>query len=295
MNKKIALLLMFAACSTVFSIDTAAARYLPLQIGNTWVYTFTEHPSGYSHTLRWTITGTSILNNHEYYSLDEYGAYGAFTSYIRFDSAAGSLKKYSNSPCSWLLNEVNMDSLSSRLGDSSTYNCDIRYKCNDTSNINYFNLVFKRKGFYANYDYGYRTRTFAKNVGLVTTFTAGMTGTYSTVLNGCLVNGVLYGDTSLVGIHLINAKIPSEFSLAQNYPNPFNPNTHIGFRIADFGFVRVTVFDVLGKEVQTLVNQELSLGTYDVDFNGTNLPSGVYYYVLEAGSFSETKRMVLIK
>ncbi|MBZ0203529.1 MAG: T9SS type A sorting domain-containing protein [Ignavibacteria bacterium] len=99
----------------------------------------------------------------------------------------------------------------------------------------------------------------------------------------------------LSGLNQISSEVPENFSLFQNYPNPFNPSTHIGFRIAESGLVRIIVYDALGREIQILVDQELSPGTYEVDFNGAELPSGVYYYKLESGSFVETKRMVLIK
>ncbi|MBZ0203975.1 MAG: T9SS type A sorting domain-containing protein [Ignavibacteria bacterium] len=107
--------------------------------------------------------------------------------------------------------------------------------------------------------------------------------------------GITKFSTYIVSVQQISTEIPERWLLSQNYPNPFNPNTHIGFRIAESGLVRVTVFDALGKEIQTLVNQELQPGTYDVDFNGTDMPSGVYYYKIESGSFAETKKMVLIK
>lgn len=94
--------------------------------------------------------------------------------------------------------------------------------------------------------------------------------------------------------------IPSAFSLEQNYPNPFNPTTNIGFRIADRGFVSLKVYDALGNEVTTLVNEELQAGKYEVEFNVAQvsrpeITSGVYFYKLSAGSFSETKKMVLLK
>jgi len=94
--------------------------------------------------------------------------------------------------------------------------------------------------------------------------------------------------------------IPSAFSLEQNYPNPFNPKTNIGFRISDRGFVSLKIFDVLGNEVNTLVNEELEAGTYEVEFNShsgevRNLTSGVYFYQLNDGSLVQTKKMVLMK
>lgn len=99
----------------------------------------------------------------------------------------------------------------------------------------------------------------------------------------------------VTGIVPINNSIPDKFSLYQNYPNPFNPMTKFKFQIPKSGVVKLTVYNTLGKEIQTLVNGELSPGTYEVDFNAANLPSGVYYYKLESVEFTETKKMVLIK
>jgi hypothetical protein len=88
---------------------------------------------------------------------------------------------------------------------------------------------------------------------------------------------------------------PEEFYLSQNYPNPFNPTTKIKFRIADFGFVNLIVYDILGNEVATLVNEEKSAGGYEVVFDARALPSGVYFYTLRAGSFIASKKMILLK
>lgn len=88
---------------------------------------------------------------------------------------------------------------------------------------------------------------------------------------------------------------PKGFYLSQNYPNPFNPNTLISFNIPVQSNVKVKVFSMLGKEVETLVNKELSAGNYSINFDASNLSGGVYFYKLETESFSETKKMILIK
>jgi hypothetical protein len=101
------------------------------------------------------------------------------------------------------------------------------------------------------------------------------------------------------GIEPVNTIIPEEFSLEQNYPNPFNPVTNFGFRIADFGSVRLTIYDIQGRIVRTVVNEQLKPGVYEVNFDGSDLASGVYYYRLEVNSkatnFSQTKKMVVVK
>jgi photosystem II stability/assembly factor-like uncharacterized protein len=94
----------------------------------------------------------------------------------------------------------------------------------------------------------------------------------------------------------IDEIIPKDFYLEQNYPNPFNPTTLIGLSIPkNNSFVKLTVYDFMGKEISTLVNEKLNAGKYNVDFNGENLSSGIYFYTLISDSYKETKRMVLIK
>lgn len=97
--------------------------------------------------------------------------------------------------------------------------------------------------------------------------------------------------------------VPPEYSLSQNYPNPFNPSTVIRFSIPSsemfahrgVGMVTLKVFDITGREIHTLVNEKLQPGTYNVTFNGINIPSGVYFYKLTSETFSESKKMILLK
>ena len=89
--------------------------------------------------------------------------------------------------------------------------------------------------------------------------------------------------------------VVNSFNLFNNYPNPFNPSTVIRYELPENSNVTITVFDVIGNEVATLVNELKPAGSYEVNFNGRNLSSGVYYYRLKAGSFIETKKFVLIK
>jgi hypothetical protein len=88
---------------------------------------------------------------------------------------------------------------------------------------------------------------------------------------------------------------PLTFQLEQNYPNPFNPSTRIKYQIAENDFVSLKVYDVLGNEVATLVNEEQTMGNYSATFNASSLSSGTYFYKLQTGSFVETKKMVLMK
>lgn len=91
------------------------------------------------------------------------------------------------------------------------------------------------------------------------------------------------------------ASLPLAYSLKQNYPNPFNPSTKISYTIAKFSLVQLKIFDVLGNELETLINQEKPAGTYQLIWNAVNFPSGVYFYQIKAGDFIQTKKMILLK
>jgi hypothetical protein len=86
-----------------------------------------------------------------------------------------------------------------------------------------------------------------------------------------------------------------EYLLLQNFPNPFNQSTKIEYQIPELSFVTLKVYDVLGNEIATLVNKEKPAGSYEVEFKGSDLPSGVYFYQIQAGNFVETRKMVLMK
>lgn len=105
-------------------------------------------------------------------------------------------------------------------------------------------------------------------------------------------------DSIRVSVEEVSGEIPERFALQQNYPNPFNPSTEITFSVPSGGArhgVSLRVYDVLGREVATLVNEPLKAGTYKVEWNAIGVSSGVYYYRLNAGSFSDVKRMIVVK
>jgi len=93
----------------------------------------------------------------------------------------------------------------------------------------------------------------------------------------------------------VTSNIPEEFILEQNYPNPFNPSTKIKYSVPELSFTTLKVYDVLGNEVATLVDEYLPAGSYETDFNAKGLASGMYLYRLQAGSFVETKKMILLR
>ncbi|MDR3626442.1 MAG: T9SS type A sorting domain-containing protein [Ignavibacteriaceae bacterium] len=114
--------------------------------------------------------------------------------------------------------------------------------------------------------------------------------------NNSLLATVGAEDTNIVEyVNSAIGKVPKTFTLSQNYPNPFNPSTTINYSLPDESRVTIKVYNVLGKEVETLINEEKNAGNYKVEFKNCNLPSGVYFYKMQAGNYLEIKKLMLLK
>src|SRR4030095_6507073 len=280
MRKLLLVLLLIILAGNInksFSWDTTAAKYLPLQIGNVWVYRGDAQAyimNGRSYKT-YKVIGTLDSLGKRYYLLQvsivmisgtiSSGVFH-FSYPIRIDSVT--MNVYNLQPdCN--RNEMLIDSLRARLNDS-TIICRQMYfaensKLIDTSAYFIFNNSFPAKKYNEFYGPIYTT-VYAKGIGIVNYRFAYQMNQCLDTLRGCVINGVLYGDTStVVGIHQINSEVPLKFSLLQNYPNPFNPITNVKFQIPKSGFAKLIVFDVLGKEVKILVNQQLSPGIYEAN------------------------------
>ncbi len=310
-NSFLSLILLLAVNS--YSQDTSITNYYPLAIGNSWTYSYFNYPQGPIYNYKETVIGTNTMNNHLYNIIRTTFSYltSPVTEYRRIDSSSASIRIYaSTNSCPWLSNERTSDSLKSRMGDSSKYDCNFYYRCTDTSTVGIFGLTKKKKYFYfTDYFEGGDSRTFAKNIGLVSFYTYGAQFTIWRNLLGCQINGIIYGDTSLLGVNTISSEVPDHFSLSQNYPNPFNPSTVIRFQVPVVGngrdrSVKMIIYDVLGREITTLVDQQMQPGSYSVDWDAANYPSGVYFYKLDinpsdrlerSDGYTQTKKMLLIK
>ena len=99
----------------------------------------------------------------------------------------------------------------------------------------------------------------------------------------------------LTSVALSNNNLPVDYKLNQNFPNPFNPSTNISYQLPGSTNVKLIVYNILGEEIKVMVNEKQDAGVYQIKFDGTNLPSGEYFYRLEAGNFIETKKLVLLK
>jgi hypothetical protein len=98
-----------------------------------------------------------------------------------------------------------------------------------------------------------------------------------------------------IGINQLGSELPRSFSLHQNYPNPFNPETKIAFEISEGRHTKITIFNAEGKAIDNLVNKFIFAGVYELSWNASLFPSGIYFYKLETEGFTQTKKMILIK
>jgi hypothetical protein len=163
-------------------------------------------------------------------------------------------------------------------------------------------VTFDKNGFvYVSTDKVYRSTNNGDNwteisTGLPDAYINSLTvNTDGYIFAGTLNHGVYRSSESTTSIENDNINSPATFALEQNYPNPFNPSTSIQYRVSNNSQVSIKVYDVLGNEVATLVNEQKPVGTYEVKFNAAGLSSGIYLYKLQAGSMVETKKMLLLK
>jgi hypothetical protein len=279
------------------SWDSTAAKLYPMAVGNTWSYNYKTYngPSGCiilatetNYIVR-IVSDTVMPNGRRYFKFDDRGSF----YYRRIDSVKMNIYQYSTSSG----NECLYDTLKATVNNQFS-GCSFGTIITGITTEFIFGMNRIRRDSRPTPCPGCG-RTLVEGLGFYADFLC-LTGGNRTTLNGCIINGIQYGQ--IIGVNEISSEIPVYYSLFQNYPNPFNPSTNIKFQIPKSGFVKLTVFDVLGKEIGTLVKEQLSPGTYQADFDATNLPSGVYYYSLEfrqagsmTGEFSQTRKMVLIK
>jgi len=280
-------------------IPEEAFAWYPLNLGDKWVYDKTFYVDGDS--LNWVsiveVEANKIFDNSVYakvlvtdIGLDSLSPSGDRYEYFRTDSSYGKVYQAWIENDSLLYEELYMD-LIIEVGDTIPVGNGIYLESEEPVTI--FGLNSRKRIFM-------QTQTPTQQLELVN----GLGKTYEyiwelagfkNVLKGCIIDGVVYGDTTVVSVEDETPNLPTEFSLSQNYPNPFNPTTTIKFTISDLRFTILKVYDILGNEITTLVNEELPAGEYEVEFDGSGLTSGIYFYQLKAGNFIETKKMILMK
>lgn len=291
--------------------DTSDGDFFPLQIGNKFIYQYhwEQYWTGGGHNSGteidvMTITDTSTFNGKKYFYCS--GIPDIAQGWVRIDTTTKSLYKYdAANSCQYYNYETLIDSLGMK-SPGAENSCNGFY-CYGLSPDVFFNrscyqIHFSKLNFaddilagethrYYNRIFGFKYYTSSYHFG-----SSGNSEYY--VMLGCILNGVAYGDTSvsIVNINDSSKNVPGSYSLLQNYPNPFNPETNIKFNLPEKSFVTLTIYNVLGQNVKTLLNNEfLNAGFHQTTFNAKGLSSGVYFYTIKANKYTQTKRMVLLR
>ncbi len=271
--------------------------YLPYKVGNFWIY----HKTGYYLDFSHGIIPTYVPIDKKYrLEVVDYKKVGVYHCYIFSDSSY-----------------VRINSITQKVYQKSNYNgyeteiLDLSLTPDDLGGSYYYTsvslrdtVIYNRVNSIKTYTYSslyVMEQSFLQKIGMIEEKAEWDEGESITKLIGCKVNWNIFGDTTLVSVADENIGLAVDFSLYQNYPNPFNPSTVISYSIPEAGEVSLKVFDVLGKEITTLVNAEMIAGSYTVNFNtnsvnnGKGLSSGVYFYTLKCGNLVQTKKMMLVR
>lgn len=271
-------------------------NFFPSSVGNIWQYSgiwgATEH-----------LFKDSVDNEgfrHLFYTYD-----GFFPDYATYKlDTLNQVVYYTPFQLSWYYYKLNCDSGAIWIVDSLDLGIGMTYKlalCRNQYNGQIFgvNTTFKEITFYdyqsdtiiTQQSWPRYTFILAYGIGEISQFDEEGGGPVR-VLQGCIINGDTLGIITSIDQNLTSL---DKFILHQNYPNPFNPNTTISFSIPETDFVQLKVFDMLGEEVVTLVNESKSPGNYSVHFNAADLPSGIYIYSLRVNGQVQNRKMLLIK
>jgi hypothetical protein len=272
-------LLCFVFYSTLYSQVLKESSYFPLQIDNQWFFT------SQIDTLNESVIDTQRIGGNLYYLFENFRDFSGFlfrivdnqvyifadtSEYLWYDFKADSGESWTIPP---LGHPYNGGLLTMQSKTDTVFTPEGTFT--DCYRIHH------HIGADAEF-----VEWFAPGVGIVQRDVITIVGLRRWILVDKIITSVSIS-TGFVS--------PNLYILSQNYPNPFNPNTTIQYQLQDFSFVQLKVYDVLGSEVATLVNEEKPAGSYEIEFDGSELASGIYFYRLQAGYFNETKMMVLLK
>ncbi|MDL1892406.1 T9SS type A sorting domain-containing protein [Sphingobacteriales bacterium CHB3] len=284
MKRKLVLSLLAAACASLNTATAQPAVY-PLHKGDRWQYTLVPMTA--------RIDKDSLMPNNQRYALVEYGLSRA----DRWERASGNrvywYNPQTNEEHAWYdfsLTPGDTVSIIPRTNDSTI----IYFVSAGTYDL--FGVTRRWWSFWVDYT----TAIIDEEEWITITDSIGMTHIsamwYTSSIMGAIINGIQYG--TIVHASEPSVSSPRKFYLAQNYPNPFNPTTTIKYQIPNLKsqtHVTLKVFDPLGREVATLVNEERKPGNYEVSWDASGMSSGVYFYRLQTPTLMSTNRMVLMK
>jgi hypothetical protein len=297
---------MTASCQ----LDSSKLEFFPHHKGDVWQYRHGNMfaPVGTLNTRTLVVEDTILPNGKRYFGIGA-ATHPEFTTFYRIDSLQRLQVFRKTDSTEWNVY---------RLGEKDSSIWTIKFPYLSDALLMYrapyyfrFNGIFSTYAFGSNreimefqqggthYEEGGDTTIFLKGprcylmrgIGIYREETHDEVEAYSQ-LTGAIIGGINYGTV----VASVSKAVGSlQFSLLPNYPNPFNPSTTFSFGIPTRSHVRLNVFDLLGREVASVVSEEMPAGTYTRQWNAAGLPSGVYFYRLQAGSFNETKRLLLLR
>lgn len=270
-------------------LSNSSAQEFPLKIGNVWSYNV-SHYTGNHYTKNVEVIGDTVLGNGFKYFVLNHSDF-SLSNFIRADS--GFIYYYNPYDSS----DVKMFGIEDTVGQSREirylywFTAD-HYSRNTETIFGVETEVYKYRldglatgNISISWDFG---RTYSADYG----DPGGPWPNETWQLSGCILSDTTYGiilDTKDEFVTI------NDFRLLQNYPNPFNPSTQIKFHIPYSTKVKLSVYDLLGREIEILIDRDLSAGEHIADFNAANLSSGIYFYKLKADKYSETKKLLLVR
>jgi hypothetical protein len=303
-----AFIVLIIQSSMVAQIDTTTAEYFPMHIGDIWEYEVELLPP---ETYQVRITGDTLMPNGKTYFVFKAAGYFSYNEYLRMDD---SLRVFIYGGFT-LPSSCNQENLAYNLSlpDSTLFiECFREYPEGNFPALlgtfdwyySYLELTFSTKQFWGAYvdsvkndtSWGsifYREDWLAKGIGRA--FSQPEAGSPERLL-GAIIDGVQYGYVNSVDIKKENTCFKDQVILHPNYPNPFNPTTTIQFNLPVAANIELIVCDLLGRKIGTLVNTKQTAGNYRVEFDGSNLSSGIYLYQLKTDKgVTLSKKMILLR
>lgn len=303
--KKVVLILTFLSLVSSVEIysQSGDAQYFPLAIGNKWVYRTVYGGAGPTHygyhVMK--ITRDTIIDGERYYRCKNFWGTSSQDFWIRYNDATGFLVRYESTLqfCNYLIPYYKLTAVS---GDSVRADCmDNTMYCLSVQDTNLFSISTTLKDFnyyFSEWSFVVRRWKLLKYIGPYYYYSeAGRNISYfsSSILKGYVMNNVVYGDTTSIEDTTSHSSVPYSYELFQNYPNPFNPKTTITLNLVINTLIDLSIYDVRGKKIATLTNQYYASGRYSFDWDASGYASGIYYYKIKVGTYTSTKKMVLIK
>jgi hypothetical protein len=286
-------------------IDKEIFKFDPLDMGNKWVYKskliVAEGESNFIRSKE--VIKDTLLANQQVFKQIKYALRDSVSTkesyiYERIDSLNGKVYFWNNTNgTEYLVDDLNMN-LSDTINASRFNIIPANTSLDSLNTIKIFGISKETHKYNSQTSpLGYGDKySLTKDFGITYHLSGGDQVWSIDDLKGAVIKGIVYGDTSTVtGITDKYPNLPDKYALSQNYPNPFNPTTTINYSIPKAGIVKLTVYNAIGSRVATILNEYKPAGNYSVQFNASNLASGIYLYRLESGNFTSAKKFILLK